>query len=362
MSIWFYADALPDAPPVGSRISLGEGGTPLIRSRSIGPSLALENLYFKVETGNPTGSYKDRFAASAISHLLSEDAPLCLGCSSGNTGAALAAYSAAAGFPCVLAIVDSAPQAKLRQMQIYGARLVRLKGFGTEASVTQEVTERLEALAETLGTTVQISAFCHSPKGMTGVQSLSLELADSGVDIRHVFCPAGAGGLALAVARGFQDTVAMPAVHCVQPEGNDTIASRLRAGYETAAACTCTTTISGLQVANVMDGTETLRACKASGGSGFTVSDDFVFAVQERMAREEGIFTEPAGAVALAGAIRAIENREVALDETVVCLVTGSGFKDEGSQDRMLRTSVDCLRVEHFDAFEEIVHRELGRL
>ncbi len=360
MSIWIHADALPDPPPVGCRISLGEGGTPLIRSRSIGPSLNAENLYFKLETSNPTGSFKDRFAAAAISHLVADSAPLCLGCSSGNTGAALAAYSAAVGLPCVLAIVDSAPQAKLRQMQIYGAKLVRLKGFGTDATVTEDVTERLEALADKLKTTVQISAFCHSPKGMAGLQSLSIELVESGVEFEHVFSPAGAGGLTLAVARGFLGTRISPRVHCVQPEGNDTIATRLRQGFETAAACECTTEISGLQVANVMDGTETLKACRASGGTGFTVPDDFVFEVQARLAREEGVFAEPAGAVAVAGAVTAIRKGEVDPGQRVVCLVTGSGFKDSASQDRILSSSPDCSRVDTFDAFEEIVMSHLG--
>lgn len=359
MSIWAYADALPDPPPVEYRISLGEGITPLIRSRSIGPSLGVRNLYFKLETANPTGSYKDRFAAAAISHLIADDARLCLGCSSGNTGAALAAYSAAAGLPCILAIVDSAPEEKLRQMQIYGARLVRLKGFGTEAEVTQEVTKKLEELADSLNTSVQISAFCHSPRGMAGVRSISLEIAASGLDVAHVFCPAGAGGLTLAVARGFEGTAIAPAVHCVQPEGNDTIATRLREGFETAAPCVCTTTISGLQVANVMDGTETLRACRASGGTGFTVSDASVFEVQARLAKEEGVFAEPAGAVSVAGAIRALADGTIESTRPVVCLVTGSGFKDGASQDRMLAGAPPCSRVETFEAFREIVLREV---
>jgi hypothetical protein len=110
VSIWNYSDHLV-SPPESYRISLGEGDTPLIRSRCIGPSLGLNHLFFKLENVNPTGSFKDRFAASAISHLLAEqsEAPLCLGTSSGNTGAALAAYSAAAGIPCILAIVDTFP-------------------------------------------------------------------------------------------------------------------------------------------------------------------------------------------------------------------------------------------------------------
>jgi len=354
-----------DNPGSIRMITLGEGGTPLIKSCSIGPSVGLSNLYFKLENLNPTGSYKDRFAAAAISDLVSKNAVVCVGCSSGNTGAALAAYSAAAKLPCILAIVDSAPEAKLRQMQIYGATLVRIKGFGTDAAVTETVSNGLARLAGDLGTTVQISAFRYAPVGMARVQSIAHEIADALPTIEHVFSPAGGGGLTLAVARGFdaaeKHPAASPAVHCVQPEGNDTIATPLRDGHARARTVVCTTSISGLQVANVMDGHETLAACRNSGGTGYSVSDSVVFEIQARLAHEEGIFSEPAGAVALAGAIRAVELGELDSEANVVCLVTGSGFKDEASQTRMVASTVGVPSVDSLDAFERIVRETLSQ-
>src|SRR4051812_27835792 len=113
MSIWRFASYLPPLPD-SARITLGEGDTPLVRSRRLGPSLGLERLYFKVETGNPSSSYKDRFAAAAVSDMLARGARLCLATSSGNTGAALSAYCAAAGIRCCIAVVDGAPRNKLR--------------------------------------------------------------------------------------------------------------------------------------------------------------------------------------------------------------------------------------------------------
>jgi threonine synthase len=341
------------------QVFLGEGATPMLRSRSIGPSAGLNNLYFKLESLNPTGSYKDRFAAAAVSQLVAEASPVCLGCSSGNTGAALAAYSAAVGLPCVLAIVDSAPEAKLRQMQIYGATLVRVKGLGTDAAMTRTVSDGLARLAVDLGTTVQISAFCYSPVGMKGVQSLAIEIADSGVKIEHIFAPAGGGGLTLAVCRGFDATDSSPAVHCVQPDGNDTIATPLREGHSRARPVECLTAISGLQVASVMDGNETLVACRKSGGTGFSVSDQFVFGIQERLAREEGIFSEPAGAVAVAGAVQGAGTGEIDSDANIACLVTGSGFKDDVSQTRMLASMPGCPSVDSFDDFERIARKTI---
>ena len=340
MSLWKYADAW-GAPP-GGELSLGEGGTPLVRSVRLGPEMGLKRLWFKYEGANPTGSYKDRFAAAAVSHLRHQGKKLCLGTSSGNTGAALAAYCARAKIPCVLAIVEGAPEGKLRQMLAYGARLFRIRNFGSSPAVNTEVMTGLRSLADELGAGLEISAFACSPRGMAGVQTLSFELAETlGKGDLHVFSPAGGGGLTLAVARGFESLAARGAwtgrarVHCVQPSGNDTIASVLREGGSKARAVESGTAISGLQVGSVIDGDAVVEACRRSGGQGHVVSDERVWEWQARLARAEGIFSEPAGAVALAGAEAALARGEIASNDAVVCLVTGSGFKDERSLARM---------------------------
>ena len=326
----------------------------------MGPSLGIQNLYFKLEPANPTGSFKDRFGAAAISQLLAiqAESPLCLGTSSGNTGASLAAYSAAAGIPCILAIVDTAPQAKLSQMLAYGAKLVRIRGFGTDPDCTEEIVSGLQNLANELNAPCQISAYSYSPFGMAGVQTIALEIADQlpiGVD--HVFCQAGGGGLTLAVARGFSSINHPASIHCVQPEGNDTIATPLRIGANQAHACQCTTKVSGLQVASVIDGHETLTACRASGGNGHVVNDEDVFEIQKHLASEEGIFAEPAGAVSVAGAVQAAKSGEMDPESTIVCLVTGSGFKDASSIDRMIKNQ-EVPFAENFSEFETIVRNE----
>lgn len=315
---------------------MGEGHTPLIRSRRIGPALGLRELWFKYEGANPTGSYKDRFAVAAVSRLVEQGKRICLGTSSGNTGAAVAAYCARAGIACHLAIVEGAPEGKLRQMRAYGANLLRVRGFGSSPTVTTEVMQGLAALAQELNGGVEVSAYALSPHGMAGVESLGAELA-SGMGPRPflVFSPAGGGGLTLAVARGLRSAAAEAAVHCVQPEGNDTIAGALRRGEVHAVAQESTTQISGLQVGAVLDGNEVIAACRASGGQGHLVSDEEVWAAQTRLAQEEGIFCEPAGAVALAGVASAVSHGELDTRVPVVCLVTGSGFKDERSMLRM---------------------------
>src|SRR5215216_3019326 len=107
---------------------LGQGFTPLVRSRTIGPALGLHDLFFKLEHLNPTGSYKDRFAGLAVALAKHGGATSCLGTSSGNTGAARAAF----GLTCNLFVSENAPPGKLTQMQAYGARVLRVRNFGID--------------------------------------------------------------------------------------------------------------------------------------------------------------------------------------------------------------------------------------
>lgn len=357
MSLWKYADKW-GAPPAADAVTLGEGNTPLIRSQRIGPALGLKNLWFKYEGANPTGSYKDRFAAAAVTHLKREGRRLCLGTSSGNTGAALAAYCARAGIACFLAIVEGAPEGKLRQMRAYGAHLFRIKNFGASPEVSTEVMHGLRGLADELSAGYEISAFALSPRGMAGVQTISYEIAETLAGKNFsIFSPAGGGGLTLAVARGAEGCGAR--VHCVQPAGNDTIASSLRSGI-TARAVTSTTAISGLQVGGVLDGDHVIAACRRSGGQGYVVTDEQVWSWQARMAQEEGIFSEPAGAVALAGVVESLARGEITPVEHAVCLVTGSGFKDERSLLRMTGEAGTPI-VGSFGEFSQAVRAALPR-
>lgn len=337
MSIWRWQKHWQPAVEESLRVTMGEGETPLLRSRVIGPEAGLENLYFKCEGANPSGSYKDRFATLAISQMRARGEHTCVATSSGNTGAALAAYCAAAGIRCWIAVVETAPEGKLLQMRAYGAEIERVPGFGLDAEVTRRTFEGLRERGTQPGHALQISAYAYSPLGMVGVESIGFELAEQmGGAVDAVFCPAGGGGLTLAVALGMKKVGCSAAVHCVQPTGNDTIATPLRAGALSARAVAGSTQISGLQVASVIDGDAVIHECRASGGTGHVVEDAEVWALQKQLAREEGIFCEPAGAVALAGALKAAKAGELGRDAKVVCLVTGTGFKDMAAVERMI--------------------------
>jgi threonine synthase len=126
-------------------------------------------------------------------------------------------------------------------------------------------------------------------------------------------------------------------IQCVQPEGNDTVCGPLRDGALKATPIDRSTTdISGLQCPSILDGDALVDAARRSGGTGHLVSDASRYQMQSRPAQEEGIFCEPAGAVAAAGAVEARRHGLISADDTAVCLLTGSGFKDPASVDRML--------------------------
>lgn len=362
-SIWKYQHLLPSVE-VGSRILLGEGQTPLIRSRVIGPELGIPQLYFKLENLNPSGSYKDRFAAMFVSYLQSKSIPVCLSTSSGNTGAALAAYCAAANIKCILAIVDGAPQGKIKQMQVYGAETYMIKEFGKDAQVTAEVFDFLEATAAMLKIPLPISAYRYCSEGMAGVQSIAYEIMEeTGGTTTQIFSPAGGGGLTLAIARGARIYGAdkpgfgVPKVNCVQPEGNDTIATALRKKSAKAEAIKLSsTTISGLQVPGVLDGDHVIEECRRLGGTGYVVTDEMVYEFQRKLALQEGIFSEPAGAVAVAGFVNAVRNNEINSSDKAACIITGSGFKDMALLDEHYKLGA-AGKLDNIKSLTEIINQ-----
>lgn len=352
--IWRHAQWIAPVPTF-ARLTLGEGGTPLVRSRRLGPSIGLKNLFFKLEFVNPTGSYKDRFACAAVSDMVANGKTECIATSSGNTGAALAAYCALAGIQCEIAIAEKAPEGKLRQMLAYGARLFKVRGFGLDRQISDRAIECLKLLSTRPQARMLISAFAYCPVGMSGVCGISHELAEQlSAPIDHVFCMAGGGGFLVALARGFDQLFAAnqiprrPRMECVQPQGNDTMAGPLRAGQDACAIEECTTKISGLQVPQIIDGYEAVKACRESGGTGHVVSDEWIYETQARLAREEGLFAEPAGATAVAGALQAARQGLLNPEAVIICIISGSAFKDPPSIEAMTR-SVSCPLIELSD-------------
>jgi threonine synthase len=311
-------------------LNLGEGNTPLIRSQRIGADHGIAELWFKLENCNPSGSYKDRFASAEVARMVRAGARACVATSSGNTGAALSAYTARAGIACSIVVNQFTPAGKLTQMRAHGARILRVRDFAVSADVTRQVFDDLVALAESAGIPLVVSAYRYCPEGMRGVESIGPELVRQlGAAPAHVFVPVGGGGFFSAVCRGLAG--ASTNVHAVQPEGCSTVVAAFERGDGEIRPVESTTRVSGLSVPFDIDASLALDLLVRNGGLGIAVSDEEVFAAQRLMLRHEGIYCEPAGAAALAGLLRASGDGRLDPQGPIVSIVSGHGFKDPDS-------------------------------
>ncbi|TVY08028.1 pyridoxal-phosphate dependent enzyme [Paenibacillus cremeus] len=354
--IWKYHRYLP---PVSKhhRIYLGEGSTPLIPSVKLGKTLEIGELYFKYEGGNPTGSYKDRIAAMGVSWAQAAGRTSCIGTTSGNAGAAVAAYARRAEIPYHLYVLEHMAEAKLAQVLLHHADVRKIKGFGTDPAVGELIFERIFAAAAKRNWEVMITAYRYNPFAMEGVKTIAYELFDQlqGVPSR-IYSPAGGGGLYCGIWKGFHElqsdgwVSATPHLVAVQPEGCSNMARAYLNGSETPLYGPSTTSISGLQVPNPPDGRLALKIMKSGDGSALTVSDALIWEAQEMLAEQEGIFCETAAAASVAGLIQAHRDGSELSGERIVCILSGSGFKDSGRLSEMTRyRTVPCLDVSELD-------------
>jgi len=188
--IWRYRDSfgLPEDSPV---LTLGEGNTPLVAVQLFGQELML-----KLESCNPTGSYKDRLAAVMVSDLVGRGVTGAVEDSSGNAGAAFAAYAARAGMAAKVFVPQSASGPKRSQIERFGAEIVTVPGPRQAAA---------DAVMEAVWQGAVYASHAYLPQGLTGVATIAYELVDDlGQPPGAVLAPAGHGGLLLGIALGFQ--------------------------------------------------------------------------------------------------------------------------------------------------------------
>jgi threonine synthase len=334
--------------------ALGEGDTPLVPSTRIAKQLGLRALLFKLESLNPSGSYKDRFIAAELTRILNKGSPGCVATSSGNTGASLATYCARYGLACVIVVNPDAPAGKLQQMLALGARILQVSGFLSSAEITARVFETLIELTRSRDIPLVISGYRYCPHGMAAVESIASELlSQCPVRIHHIFVPVGGGGLFTALCRGLlrSGEGERVRVHAVQPEGCSTVAAAFNRGDDEIIEVQSTTRISGLAVPFDVDGRTALVYLRSSGGTAFAMPDREIVEAQRLLLQLEGIYCEPAGAAALAGLIRALDEGRVRRDETAVCMVTGHGFKDPDSIcTHAARNTLTCIAADDLEA------------
>jgi threonine synthase len=342
--IWRYAAHMP-IRDWAQAVSLGEGGTPLLRSARLGSGLGLPELHFKIEGANPTGSYKDRIAAVGISRLRELGKRAWAATSSGNAGAAIAAYGVRAGLDGYLFTLEKAARAKIAQILAYGPRVFAVERLGYDPVVEQTTWRNIRAICDTNDWMMLITARKFSPHAMEGVKTIAYELCEQlGGAPDVVYVPVGGGGLLSATWKGFVEwreagyVDRLPRIVAVQPEGCDAITQAWRAGRAVEPIAGCSSTISGLQLTAPPDGDMVLRALRESGGWPVSVPDDETYRAQSALAGSEGLFVEPAAAIALAGLRADLAGGRLHGGERVVCLLTGVGFKDANAVQRMVES------------------------
>lgn len=301
-------------------LSLGEGNTPVLELSTLAKSLGIETISAKAEWMNPTGSYKDRIAAATIDDALRRGLRGWIGTSSGNGGASMSAYGARAGLPGFLCIAADAPAEKVRSIVPYGTTLLPM----TELGIAEM--DAIRELASQHRLKLSVTAYRYNPEGMSGAEAIGVELLKEG-DFTHVYVPTGGGGLLVAIARGI-GAKANTRIVCAQPAGCDPIVRFLNHEIPEPRIASCNSTISGLQLPAPPDGELAASAVRESDGWGCSVRDADAWSMQDFLASREGIFVEPASALAAAALAHDVKSGRLPSSARPIAVLTGSGLKD----------------------------------
>ncbi|MGQ0749485.1 MAG: threonine synthase [Betaproteobacteria bacterium] len=361
-----YRDRLPVAPdtPV---VSLNEGATPLIELKSV-PHRAGKamRLYAKFEGLNPTGSFKDRGMTMAVSKAVEAGARAIICASTGNTSAAAAAYAARAGIACFVLIPEGKiALGKLSQAMMHGSVVIQIRGnFDDGMRLVQEA-------ARTLPVNIVNSI---NPYRLQGQKTIAFEIIEALGDAPDYHAlPVGNAGNITAHWIGYSEAVCENTGACALCSGNCTyqrkkIATRrpVMLGYQAAGAAPILrgrpvenpeTIATAIRIGNPVSWQQALAAQQESGGWFGECSDEEILRAQKLLAEAEGVFCEPASAIAVAGLLKDLQAGRIREGSTIVCTLTGHGLKDP---DTAIAQSAKPLSVEaELPAIEGLIRKHL---
>lgn len=338
-SIWRYQALLPVAPPREALLEtpLGAtGGTPTYRLRRLGEKIQLQSLWLKDESRNPSASFKDRASALVVVRALEIGQRTIVAASTGNAGAALACMAAAADLRALIFIPKSAPQAKIAQLRVFGARLSTVDGNYDDA-----YEKSLEASRE-WGWYNRNTGY--NPFTAEGKKTAAFEIWEWALqhNIRKrltIFVSVGDGNIISGLHKGFKDLEAlgwleriggMPRLVGVQASGSAAISQAFHARRNLITPIQAQTIADSISVNMPRDGLRAIYAARETDGTFIQVSDqDILEAIVEL--GQQGVFAEPAGAAAWAGLTLARKENllsDLHDDDPILVLNTGSGLKD----------------------------------
>ena len=317
-------------PITGQRspVSLGEGSTPLVHLAELGTQIGLENLFIKDETRNPTWSYKDRLSAVAVNHARESGASTVVVATTGNHGAAVAAYAAAAGLNCVILTLDSVPAEMKVLMQVYGAQVVAL-------SSGPERWELMRSAVKAFGWT-PMSGLADppvgsNPFGIDGYKTIAYELVeDLGRQPDCVVVPTAYGDGLTGIYRGFMDLKdlgmidAIPKMVAAEPLGP--YAASLQDGGEMPIRVQPRNSVA-FSIASPVATYQGVQTIRNSGGMAVAIEEDATITHAQRQLAAAGFYLETSAAICLPAAAR-LAGETLSKEDLVVLVATSSGLKD----------------------------------
>jgi threonine synthase len=342
-----YAELLP-VTAATPRLTLLEGDTPLVPAPRLADWVGVRELHLKYEGLNPTGSFKDRGMVVAVAKALEDGARDVICASTGNTSASAAAYAARAGIRAtVLLPGGKVAPGKVAQAVIYGARMI---GLDTNFDGALDVAR---ALAATYPAVLVNSV---NPYRLEGQATAAYEICDDLGDAPWLLAlPVGNGGNITAYWLGFQRyheagaSHGLPRILGVQAAG---AAPFVRGGP----VARPETVASAIRIGRPATWEPALAAARESGGAIRAVEDDAILEAYRQIARQEGIFCEPASAAGVAGLRAAVADGSVDPRGACVCVLTGHGLKDPQ------QAVPDDFSVDTLPADPDAVARALGWL
>jgi threonine synthase len=327
-TLWRYHEVLPVENPE-HRLSLGEGMTPLLGAPALGRALGLPRTLVKEEGGNPTGSFKARGLALAVSMAKALGATdVCLP-SAGNAGSALAAYAARGGLKAHVFVPKDIAEVFLMETLSYGAHVETVEGLITDAGRICAGLAKEHGWYECATLKEPYRVEGKKTMGYEIAEQLSYQLPDA------ILYPTGGGTGLIGMWKAFEEMEAMgfigpkrPRMYAIQAEGCAPIVKAFQEGKEAAPMWEGATTLAhGLRVPKAIGDFLILRALRESHGAAVAVSEAEIIAGVKLIARTEGLFVSPEGGACVTAAQKLKASGHLSPDDSVVIFNTGTGFK-----------------------------------
>jgi threonine synthase len=358
LTIWRYKPMLPvqsDAkvPP------LSVGWTPLYPAPRLASALGLKTVWVKDDGLQPTGSFKDRASAVAVVKAVEKGAKIITTASTGNAAAALSGLCASVGQSNVIFVPQSAPQAKIAQLLVFGSRVILVKGTYDDAfELCLQASKEYGWYNRNTG---------YNPYMCEGKKTAAYEICEQ-LDWDapdRIFVSVGDGCIIGGLHKGLKDLMAlgwidrMPKLMGIQADGSNYLyeAWKNKEDILTKPPIKAQTVADSISAGLPRDRIKALTAVKETGGAYISISDDDILRAIPQLARGAGVFAEPAGAAAYAGLVTAVDRQLVSKDEKIVVLNTGNGLKDvSGAMQAVDLVQTKPFKVQpDFAALEQVV-------